>query len=145
MANTNNSQSNDTLSSNLKPWIGDKLNRESEGKWLCDYLINKFTITTAGHSDNFVLSINADWGFGKTYFLNNLSLELAGRKHKVVYFDAWKNDFSDKPMLGFISEINDALSSFLKEDESKSRTVSEGFIDKLSKLKNSAAPLWLVF
>jgi hypothetical protein len=128
-----------------KAWSDDKLNRQAEGKFISEYLINKFSVATAEHSKNFVLNLNADWGFGKTYFLKNLSIDLKNRQHQIVYFDAWKNDFSDKPMLGFISEINDALSSFLKEDESKATTVRKGVIDKLSKLKNSAAPLMAGF
>lgn len=144
MTNNDNTQNDDTQNT-PRAWSDDKLNRQAEGKFLSEYLINKFSVATAEHSKNFVLNINADWGFGKTYFLKNLSVDLKNRQHQIVYFDAWKNDFSDKPMLGFISEINDALSSFLKEDESKSTTVKRGFIDKLSKLKNSAAPLMAGF
>lgn len=144
MSNESN-QTDDNQSTRTNAWSDDKLNRQAEGKFLSEYLINKFTIETAEHSKNFVLNINADWGFGKTYFLNNLSIDLEDKKHKTVYFDAWKNDFSDKPMLGFISEINDALSSFLVNDESKSEAVKKGFISRFSKLKNSAAPLMAGF
>lgn len=134
---------NDDSQNTLTAWSDDKLNRKTEGEFLANYLINKFTVDTADHSKNFTLNINADWGFGKTYFLKNLSIDLENRKHKIVYFDAWKNDFSDKPMLGFISEINYALSSFLKSG--KSEKVTKGFIDKLFKLKKSAAPLMAGF
>lgn len=142
---SNDSNQDDDTQSTIIAWDGDKLNRKAEGDFISSYLINKFTIETAEHSKNFVLNINADWGFGKTYFLNNLSIDLENKKHKIVYFDAWKNDFSDKPMLGFISEINDALSSFLKEDESKTAEVKKGLVNKLLKLKNSAAPLMAGF
>lgn len=145
MTSSYNNQINDTQTDIPVAWDGDKLNRESEGKWLCDYLINKFTIDTAEHSKNFVLNINADWGFGKTYFLNNLKLELEERNHQVVYFDAWKNDFSDKPLLGFIAEINNALESFMSKESSLTDSVKEGFIKRFKKLKGAAAPLMLGF
>ncbi len=144
MTSSSNNQNEDTQNT-TGSWIGDKLNRKSEGKFLTDYLTNKYAIKTAQHSKNFVLNINADWGFGKTYFLKNLSIELENRQHQVVYFDAWKNDFSDKPMLGFIAEINDSLESFMKKDDSNIQKAKAGILEKLSKLKNSAAPIMAGF
>jgi hypothetical protein len=145
MTSSANNQINDTQTDIPVAWDGDKLNRKAEGKWLCDYLTNKFSIDTAAHNKNFVLNINADWGFGKTYFLNNIKLELEERNHQVVYFDAWKNDFSDKPLLGFIAEINNALESFMSEESSLTEGVKDGFIKRFKKLKGAAAPLMLGF
>jgi len=145
MATHHNKQKENTQNIRQVAWSADKLNRESEGVWLCDYLTSKFAINTASHNKNFVLNINADWGFGKTYFLNNIKLELENRNHQVVYFDAWKNDFSDKPLLGFISEINSALESFMSEDSSLTDSVKDGFITRFKKLKEGAAPLMLGF
>jgi hypothetical protein len=144
MTSNNNNQNADTQITQIA-WLGDKLNRQSEGEFLTDYLTNKYTIDTAEHNKNFVLNVNADWGFGKTYFLQNLSIELENRQHQVVYFDAWKNDFSDKPMLGFIAEINDALSLFMDKDDSKIQKAKSGIKEKLLKLKSSAAPLMAGF
>jgi len=140
----NNNSSLSTEQEN-KLWLGDKLDRKTEGEWLLDYLINKYSVETAEHSKNFVLNVNADWGFGKTYFLKNLSLELKHRDHQVIYFDAWKNDFSDKPLLGFISEINDALQDFISGDSSLSPAVKDGFFKCFKNLKSAAAPLMLGF
>jgi hypothetical protein len=143
MTSSNDNQTDDTQ---ITPtaWLGDKLNRQSEGEFLTGYLTNKYT-DTADHSKNFVLNVNADWGFGKTYFLQNLAIELENRQHQVVYFDAWKNDFSDKPMLGFIAEINDALSSFMEKDDPKIIKAKKGILNKLSNLKSSAAPIMAGF
>ncbi|MGK0254752.1 MAG: hypothetical protein ACI9OE_002260 [Mariniflexile sp.] len=145
MTSNDNNHIDDTQTHSPIAWDGDKLNRQAEGKWLCDYLTNKFSIDTAAHNKNFVLNINADWGFGKTYFLNNIKLELEERNHQVVYFDAWKNDFSDKPLLGFIAEINNALESFMSDESSLTEDVKDGFIKRFKKLKGAAAPLMLGF
>ncbi|ADR34548.1 KAP P-loop domain protein [Sulfuricurvum kujiense DSM 16994] len=91
-------------------WKDDLLNRQSEGKYLSEYLLKRYANTP---NKPFVLNINAEWGFGKTYFLKNLSEELASQKHPVIYFDAWQNDYSDQPLLAFISEMNTSLSPFL--------------------------------
>lgn len=91
-------------------WEDDLLNWQSEGKFLSEYLLKRYV---NAQNKPFVLNINAEWGFGKTYFLKNLSEELKLQKHPVIYFDAWQNDYSDQPLLAFISQMNTSLSPFL--------------------------------
>ena len=122
-------------------WQGDKLDRLAEGKFVASYLINKFAKGNSSDDKSFVLNINADWGFGKTYFLRNLLIEFEERSHPVVYFDAWKNDFSDKPMLGFIAEINDSLSNFMTNEIPKKEKIKTNISNRLKSLTKSAAPL----
>lgn len=93
-------------------WEDDLLNRQNEGKFLSEYLLKRYANTP---NKPFVLNINAEWGFGKTYFLKKLSEELKSHKHPVIYFDAWQNDYSDQPLLAFISEMNTSLSPFLSK------------------------------
>ncbi len=96
--------------SNNTVWNGDLLNRKGEGDYLITYLVNRYN----NNPDSpFVLNINAEWGFGKTYFLKNLTKDLENKKHPVVYFDAWKNDFTDNPLLAFMSELNTSLDVYL--------------------------------
>ena len=98
----------------LAIWEDDLLNRKNEGKFLSEYLLKRYANMP---NKSFVLNINAEWGFGKTYFLKNLSEELASQKHSVIYFDAWQNDYSDQPLLAFISQINSSLSPFLTKSK----------------------------
>lgn len=93
-------------------WQGDLLSRQNEGKFLSEYLLKRYSNTP---NKPFVLNINAEWGFGKTYFLKNLSKELESQKYPVIYFDAWQNDYSDQPLLAFISEMNTSLKPFLSK------------------------------
>jgi len=88
----------------------DLLNRQKEADFLRVYLVNRYK---ANKQSSFVLNVNAEWGFGKTYFLENLTKDLKAEKHPVIYFDAWKNDFTDNPLLAFISELNTSLEPFL--------------------------------
>ena len=136
-AEVNENSSEETVPASA--WPNDKLNRKQEGEWLADYLINKFKSDTPDNKKHFVLNVNADWGFGKTYFLENLSRELDERGHQTVYFDAWKNDFSDKPLLAFISEINESLAAYMDSNE------EEGIRGKIQSgyktLKKAAMPI----
>jgi len=53
------------------------------------------------------MNIRADWGFGKTFFLQKWAKDLEHSNYPVVFYDAWANDFCDDPLIGFIAEIND--------------------------------------
>ncbi len=88
----------------------DKLNRKQEISFLINYLTKRFEVKT---KEPFVLNINAQWGYGKTFFLKSLKEELK-KEHEVIYFDAWKNDFTKEPLLAFFSEINNSLEKYLK-------------------------------
>ncbi|TEW52868.1 KAP family P-loop NTPase fold protein [Psychromonas algicola] len=72
--------------------------------------LTNFLIAEASHG-GYVLNINAPWGTGKTYFLNRWLINLK-EEHPVVYIDAWKQDFSNDPMLSVVSSIISQLKEF---------------------------------
>ena len=120
--------------SEQKIWTPDYLNRESEGMFLQNYLLGRYA---SNPKNSFVLNINAKWGFGKTYFLENLGKDLENKGHPVVHFDAWENDFTDNPLLAFISELNNSLGNYLKEDPKGSKL----FKDAYSTVKKTFVPI----
>ncbi|WP_159064930.1 KAP family P-loop NTPase fold protein [Thaumasiovibrio subtropicus] len=75
----------------------DQLNRASYALFLTNYLV-----ATAAHG--YVLNLNSGWGTGKTYFLKRWE-ESIKKHHPTVYIDAWKQDFSDDPLLTVVSSI----------------------------------------
>jgi len=117
-------------------WLDDRLNRKQEGQWLVQFLTSKYAVPEAEHSKNYVLNVNAEWGFGKTYFLRNLAEELKTKQHVVVCFDAWKNDFSENALLSFIAEINEELTNqgLLSATDGKLAGIARS-------MKNAALPL----
>ncbi|WP_028582330.1 KAP family P-loop NTPase fold protein [Desulfogranum japonicum] len=132
-------------------WEIDKLEREEEAAFLSEYLIGKSKL---GHSElndgSFVLNVNAEWGFGKTYFLTNWADELSAKGHPVVYFDAWQNDFSKEPLIAFISTINAQLDPYFNKKIGKKRAtkvkhlLSEWY-NKGKKLASPSSPfLWSI-
>lgn len=116
---------------NINIWKDDLLNRKQEGTFLIDYLLARYE---KNKDKPFVLNINAEWGYGKTFFLESIAKELRGKNYNVIEFDAWKNDYTKEPLLAFMSEINNSLEMFFN----KKQTKSVGF---LKALKNNSIPI----
>lgn len=112
----------------------DLLNRKVEAEFLSTYLLKRFE----NNKDKpFVLNLNAEWGFGKTFFLKNLSKDFKEKEYPVLYFDAWKNDYTKEPLLSFISEMDSLLKPFFtKNDE-----VKASFKETMNSAKNILLPI----
>ncbi|HEY0842043.1 KAP family P-loop NTPase fold protein [Methylotenera sp.] len=94
-------------------WPADKLDRKKEADYIRSYLNALYAEGSKDeYEGSFVLNLNAPWGYGKTFFLANLKADLSKSHHPVLYFDAWKNDYSKNPLLGFISEIEQSLKGY---------------------------------
>jgi len=57
--------------------------------------------------DPFVLSIDADWGAGKTTFVRLLKAHLE-KEYSIqsIYFSAWEEDYSKEPLVSILGKIN---------------------------------------
>jgi hypothetical protein len=122
------------------PFFGDKLNRFPVARYLTDYLIGKHKIAESKyHNRWFVFNLNSPWGVGKTYFLTEWLKLLEAEDHLTVYFDAWKNDFSEQPIIGLMSEIESELRKKLPI-HSKAISQLSKFVKQSSKLIKTAAP-----
>ncbi len=65
-----------------------------------------------------VLSINADWGAGKTTFVKLWQAYLKAEKVESIYFSAWENDFSDEPLVAILGEFDIYIEN-IKQDKTK--------------------------
>ena len=52
-----------------------------------------------------VLSLNGGWGTGKTTFIRMWKQKLDNEHYRTVYFNAWKYDYTDDPLIAIISEL----------------------------------------
>ncbi|PSW91432.1 NTPase [Photobacterium angustum] len=86
----------------------DALNRSRYAKFLYNYLVDNSS------QNGYVLNLNAQWGAGKTYFINRW-MDSIKDTHPVVYIDAWKQDYSNDPMLTVVSSITDSLEKLLPD------------------------------
>ena len=69
------------------PFKNDKLDRETIAHYL--------TRLIKSSSEPFVLSINSQWGDGKTTFIKMWCQYLINQGHPCIYFNSWEKDFSD--------------------------------------------------
>lgn len=79
------------------PWANDALNRESVAHHLTPFI--------ASIRQPFVVSVDAPYGGGKTYFLQNWKRDLDAAGYLTVYFNAWETDYSQDPLLPFMAAV----------------------------------------
>ena len=82
-------------------WENDALGR----KHVADYL----TPFLASIRQPFVVSVDAPYGEGKSYFLQNWRRDLDAAGYLTVYFNAWETDYSEDPLLPFMAAISQQL------------------------------------
>ncbi|EOY2073927.1 KAP family NTPase [Vibrio alginolyticus] len=64
----------------------------------------------------YVINLNAEWGAGKTTFLQCWYNELS-KDHPTIYFDAWRSDFSKDAMLALIDCFHAQLANPIAGNE----------------------------
>ncbi|EPJ1367643.1 KAP family P-loop NTPase fold protein [Vibrio fluvialis] len=94
------------------------IDRHSYSLDLTDYILHQVKNSDRG----FVVNLNAEWGAGKTTFLQCWYNDLK-HKHPVVYFDAWKSDFTHDAMLAILEAFQQQLMSPLTENKELIRAV----------------------
>lgn len=57
----------------------------------------------------FTLSINADWGYGKTTFIKMWEKVLQNEGYQTIYFNAWETDFVADPMMALIDGLRNGF------------------------------------
>ncbi len=85
----------------------DKLNREKYAQFLTHFLASKGFNESCEQNErkhNYVLNLNAEWGSGKSYFLRRWAENLK-EHYPIVYVDAWKQDYSEDPLMTVISSM----------------------------------------
>lgn len=123
-------------------WSKDKLNRKNYADFLykviCSAQVNN-------DEDNaLIFSIDGDWGTGKSFFIDLWMKQLQKDGHLVSRFDAWKNDIIDDPLIGFISHVYSAISSWkdqLPIDDLALDTAKDKTEKILSSVKEKMLPI----
>ncbi|MXR70270.1 NTPase KAP [Shewanella sp. JBTF-M18] len=81
----------------------DQLVRAKYAEFLTHFLASKGE-DSSSEKHSYVLNLNAEWGAGKSYFLRRWAADLK-EEYPVVYVDAWKQDYSDDPLMTVISSM----------------------------------------
>lgn len=82
-------------------WEGDLFSRNK--------VAEDFTKIITSIEQPFVLSINSNYGSGKTFFLKRWAEELKQNGETVIFFNAWDCDFVEKPLLPFLYNFIEQL------------------------------------
>jgi len=96
-------------------YAGDLLGRKDLGDRLTGYLDRL--------REGAVLAIDAPWGEGKTWFGRNWAKHLQEQGHKVIFIDAFEQDYVEDPFLLITAEIIDVVESG-KESKALLKTAS---------------------
>lgn len=96
----------------LDIWEGDLFNREKTAQ--------DFSNIIKSISEPFVISIDAPYGSGKSFFLKRWSENLS-KEETVVFFNAWDCDFINEPLTPFLYEFLNQLKekNLVKSEQSK--------------------------
>ncbi|WP_448246691.1 KAP family P-loop NTPase fold protein [Thalassotalea agariperforans] len=86
----------------------DKLQRQKYAEFLTKFLASEGRDDIKGLNSNYVLNLNSQWGSGKSYFLRRWSNDIKAY-FPVVYIDAWKQDYSDDPLMTVVSSMINQL------------------------------------
>ncbi|MCY4390659.1 MAG: P-loop NTPase fold protein [Chloroflexi bacterium] len=81
------------------PWADDVLERKQ--------VAERLTRIIEGQEVPFVISVDGQWGTGKTFLLKRWRQDLENHEWQAIYFNAWKDDFSDDPLLAIIGQLSD--------------------------------------
>ena len=89
--------------SQAHPFGNDLLNRKQYADVLTQIVKNA--------EGGFTLSINADWGYGKTTFVKMWEASLQNEGYYTIYFNAWESDFVADPMMALIDGLREGFDS----------------------------------
>lgn len=107
-------------------WEDDELERYKSACFLTNYLSKKYSLTRGQkRANSLVLGIRAEWGFGKTFFIQRWMKDLRDQNYPVVYFDAWQNDFADDPLIGFVDALDKDLKQTYEKFGKSHKTLNE--------------------
>lgn len=84
------------------PFENDKFGRE--------HIARNFMRIFNDELDGLVVSIDSDWGTGKTTFIKMWESMIKNdseykERYETLYFNAWDNDYMDEPLVALLSEI----------------------------------------
>jgi hypothetical protein len=114
-------------------WANDATGHFKEQAKLVKDIIADATLPT-------VLAINAEWGSGKTFFLDGLQqdIQLDGRPWIAVKFDAWASDFTSDPFVPIAGELVRVLSELHSANTKLVEAAKQLGADLIDLLKHSS-------
>lgn len=85
--------------------------------------------------DGFTLSIDAEWGYGKTTFVKMWQQQLIDDGQYTVYVNAWESDFAQDPMMALVDSIAQEVK--LNASDNQTYKILSPIVEGLIKLVKS--------
>ena len=102
---------NDIVIPPIDPYRDDKLDRKQYGSVL-EQIVSTY-------NDGCVISLNGEWGTGKTTFVKMWKQQLENNNYKTIYFNAWETDYIEDPLIALIAEFKKLSTNELQEATKK--------------------------
>ncbi|MDG4908747.1 P-loop NTPase fold protein [Mesorhizobium sp. WSM4898] len=124
-------------------WSRDLLNRRGDADFLEKFIAGQVrTRLQEGARGSFAINIDADWGAGKTFFVERLAQQLHNSGHVVARVNAWRDDYLDDPFVAVLAAIDEAIAPFVKKDseiQSAWKGVKRGAVPVLGRVVSGVA------
>ena len=105
------------------PFRFDVLHREE-----CAEALTEFVCSA---KDSMVICVDAQWGQGKTTFFQMWRRHLLNHEIPTIYFNAWKNNFSDDAIVCLIGEMRASLPALIEELVQREEALIQDAFDRV--------------
>lgn len=90
-------------------WQDDILDRRDFADFLTRVLAEQARLLSERQQRGLTVALDAEWGAGKTFFIERWAEDLRRQGFPVVMFDAWKHDLGEAPSIVLMAAIHEAL------------------------------------
>lgn len=112
------------------PWHDDVLDRRGFAEFLTSVLTEQARVLSERQQRGLTVALDAEWGAGKTFFIERWADSLRRQGYPVVMFDAWKHDLGEAPAIVLMAAIDEGLREWLGRTsihaETKERALALG-------------------
>jgi len=124
-------------------WNEDLLSRHGFADFLTTTICAQNEAISLRQERGWTVALDAEWGAGKTFFIERWAKDLRRQGFPVVMFDAWTNDLGDEAVVALMAEISREMESWFPklpiEQEVKKKAI--GFMKEAGmRLRRSVYP-----
>lgn len=124
-------------------WKEDLLSRHGFADFLTTTICAQNEAISLRQERGWTVALDAEWGAGKTFFIERWAKDLRRQGFPVVMFDAWTNDLGDEAVVALMAEISREMESWFPklpiQQEVKKKAV--GFMKEAGmRLRRSVYP-----